>query len=788
MRIRILVPLFLAAACTDGGSKSDDSGTSDTADPGGSGDDGGGDDGGGDDGGDDGGDTGEPVDCVTFDYFQTVSEPIRIVPECNPTVVPGPLIVEARIDIEAGSVLHMGEDSQFVVGMLSTTGQLVVAGTAAEPVHFEGRTATGDAIRWDGVEVGSLAVDDSLIEHAVFTDCGALDSDGTPRSGSACLQVGATGGGTLGASNVAFLDAGTAFRVAYGGAPSVIEGLSFDADTRIGLMVPVAVVGQVGSSFPFANPDGYHLIDDGTTSRIREDATWVAQPVPWRPRFPLVVTGEGSLSADNPGPTLTLDEGLVIELPEQDWLSVGTEGPAAIVTTGTPTNPVVLRPLEDGTRMGGLHLGDNLSSASLTGLHLLTGGGTGTEGASLRIDQVEDEVELEVNHNIFEDCAQSGVTTLDADYLRFQSFSGNTFIDCAIGLIVRPDTAGSISPDQIWDGDTFTNAMAPGPFTRDATWADLDLPWVLGSTWARGDGFELDAALTLEPGVHLLFESDTRMTIAENSAGALVAVGTSEAPISLRAADVEWEGLVFEPGSDGSWLSFVELGDAGQVSDNRVRGCLSVSDGATGITVDDVAFTNCNRSGVDVEGPTRPFDSFANNTFDSMDVGLSMHPNALIGLAAQSYSGVNHNVLQTAVLSESGAWVDQGIPWELYGSADLEIEADLAIGPGFELQSPWVSGTGYGIEVGVDGAGSLQVNGTTFNKVLFTSAEASPSAGDWRQISFGDLVGTSTLSNLDIVYAGRGGRAAIDLNGHSDKVTLSNVSVSSSLGDDIEAD
>ncbi len=785
MRVRLLFPLLLAAACTGDGSKSDDTGGTDGTTGGG---DEGGDEGGDDSGEDTGDDTGEPVECVTFDYFETVSEPVRIVAACNPTIVPGPLIVDARIDIEAGSVLHMGQDSSFAVGLSGADGQLVVAGTAADPVRFEGIDATGAETRWEGVEMGALGAADSLFEHAVFTHCGALNSDGTPRDASGCIRLGSTAGGTLGLSNVAFEDAGVALRVTNNGVPSVLEGLSFDADTRVGMVLPADVVGVVGGTFPFANPDGFHQIENGTTSRVTADATWVGQPVPWRARFEVVVTGEGSVADGDTGTTLTLEEGFQLALPEDGWLSVGTEGPAALVTTGTASSPVLLKPVEDGTRMGGLRLGSALSGADLTGLHLLAGGGADEDGASFRIDQIEDEVEVEVTDSFFEDCAQTGMSTLDADYLRFVDFSGNTFTDCPVGVTVRPDTAGSIAPDQVWEGDTFVNVIRPGPFTRDATWPDLDLPWVLGVTWARGDGFDIDATLTLEPGVHLLFEPETRMTIAARGAGALVAVGDSSHPISMRASDVEWEGLVFEPGSDGSALSFVELGDGGQVADNRVRGCLSVSEGATGLLVDGVVFTECAQSGVDVEGPTPPFDSFADNVFESMDVGLSLHPNVLTDLPIQAYTSVDHNILQTDVLTESGTWADQGIPWQAEGSADIEIEADLTISAGFKLQVPWKSGTGTGVEVGEDGAGSLTVNGTIVKPVIFTSAEASPSAGDWRQIWFGDLVEPSSLTFLNLEYAGRGSRAAIDLNGHADVVTLTSVTVTSAAGDDLEVD
>jgi len=702
--------------------------------------------------------------------------------------VPGPLIVDARIDIEAGAELHMGTDSALLVGLLGEGGQVVVTGTADAPVRFVGIDATGGDTRFEGIDIGTLAQHDTTVEHAIFTRCGGRDDGGAPITAAACIRMGSTDGGTLDLSHVAFEDAARAVRLSGDGEATRLSDLSFDADTSIGLQLPADQVGVVGGNLPFANPAGFHEIEDGTVSRVTADATWAGQPVAWRMSYDLVVTGDGSLSTENPGPTLTLDAGFVLELPEGRWLEVGTEGPAAIETTGTATDPVTLRPTQEGTRMGGLRLGDSLSGANLAGLHLIDGGGGGSEGASMRIDQVEDTVEIGLAGVVFDSCAETGLTTLDADYLRFQTFSGNTFRDCAVPLLMRPDTMGSISADQIWDGDTFVNVLHPGPFTRDATWLDLGLPLRLGVTWERGDGFDIDATLHIDPGTHLLFDEDTRMTVAAGGTGALVAVGTSTEPISMRASDTEWEGLVFEAGSGGSTLSFVELGDAGQVSDNRIQGCLSASDGATDLIVDTVTFTNCGQSGVGAEGPTRAFASFVDNTFDSMDVGLAMHPNMVSDLLAQSYTGVDHNLLIMSVLSESGTWVDQGIPWRATGGADLEVEADLAISAGFELEFPWVSGVGHGIEVGVDGPGSLTATGSRFNPVRFTSAEASPSAGDWRQISFGDDTDTSALTYVELDYPGRGGRAAIDLNGQSAKVTLTDVTVTSGAGDDIEAD
>lgn len=780
----LLLTLLGATACTDTGDKSADSGSSTGSDDGG---DEGGEDGG-EDGGDDGGDEGDPPDCVTFDYFQTVTEDLTIVPACNPTIVPGPLIVDATITVEAGSELHMGPDSSFSLGLSEDDGALVVEGSAEAPVLFIGRDSTGADNRWDGLDIGVLGTVSTTVEHARFVRCGAREDDGSPRAAAACVRMSTTAGASLVLQDVAFEDASVAVRVSGDTAPTTLAGLDFDATTQVGLVLPADHVGIVQETFPFPNPDGVHRIEDGTTSRVTADARWVGQPVPWETNYDLVVTGDDTVVDGDPGPTLTLEAGFTLALPEGAALEVGTENPAAITTEGTPTSPVQLRPRTEGTRIDGLVLGEALSGADLVGLHLLAGGGASTEGASLRVQQVEDEVEVVVEQSTFEDCAQTGVSTLDADLFRFASFSENTFLDCAAPLILRPDTAASISGDQTWEGDTFVNLLRTGPITRDGSWADLGLPWRFEDDAARGGEYAVDAVLTIAPGSDLRFAEETRITVAEAGAGALVAVGSATAPVSFRAADTEWEGIVFAPGSDGSSLGFAEVGEGGQLADNTVQGCITVLEGATDISIVDSHVLGCGQAGISAIGATPPFASFAGNTLSDLEVGLRLHPNVLVGLAPQTTSSVDHHVVTTDVLTVSGTWQDHGLPFHTEGSGDIEVEADLVIAAGFELAFPWVSGLGTGMEVGEDGTGSLAVAGTSSQPVVFRSAEASPTAGDWRQLWFGSLAQTSTLTFLELHDAGRGGRAAIDLNGNVALVTLTSVSVSNSLGDDLEVD
>jgi hypothetical protein len=58
------------------------------------------------------------------------------------------------------------------------------------------------------------------------------------------------------------------------------------------------------------------------------------------------------------------------------------------------------------------------------------------------------------------------------------------------------------------------------------------------------------------------------------------------------------------------------------------------------------------------------------------------------------------------------------------------------------------------LQVGIDEPGALVANGTSSAGIIFTSASASPSAGDWGGIVIGPQSGGTSIQNATIAYAG----------------------------------
>ena len=112
-----------------------------------------------------------------------------------------------------------------------------------------------------------------------------------------------------------------------------------------------------------------------------------------------------------------------------------------------------------------------------------------------------------------------------------------------------------------------------------------------------------------------------------------------------------------------------------------------------------------------------------------------------------------------------------------------------------DLDGSYTAGTDYLSETGTDDGlrgfvmppvSVSATDGQYTDRVVITSGEASPQPGDWRQISFDTNTTASALNGLDLEYAGRGGTATIDLNGHTALVTIADVTFTANQGADIE--
>lgn len=224
----------------------------------------------------------------------------------------------------------------------------------------------------------------------------------------------------------------------------------------------------------------------------------------------------------------------------------------------------------------------------------------------------------------------------------------------SFALRVEADVAGSI-PDGAYDGNGLDEILIAGeePILGDMTLHDRGVPYRVGDSLGSGElrvgGGEGVATLTIEPAVELRFKAGGLLSIEhfttdEPASGALVAVGTADAPIVFTsAADVpqagDWVGIWFGNVPDpADLIQFAEVSYAGGESVSGSSSCpvpgLLINDAAIRIWglpaqsfVRDTHIVESATHGIDRgwRSASQP-DFRATNTFDGIAACLQTWP------------------------------------------------------------------------------------------------------------------------------------------------------------------
>jgi hypothetical protein len=299
--------------------------------------------------------------------------------------------------------------------------------------------------------------------------------------------------------------------------------------------------------------------------------------------------------------------------------------------------------------------------------------------------------------------------------------------------------------------------------------------------WRAEDGphlithdFTIFAAVTVEPCTVVQIMADGTLSIAEG--GSLVAAGTEDGVVTFERLDPDspWSAIEIEGGS--VTLEHTIL-DGGGDPLNRVshlhgavivRGPADATAADPTLTVRHVEIRDSATQGV------RLFDqgAFTPDSEDLVVTGSAAHPistevDSADGIPTGDYTGNGDDrILLTVVdpVVHDMTLAERGVPY-LVGAPnqipDLRVfvqngAATLTIEPGVELQFGREGVMRIEPAVGeFPAAGALVAVGTEDAPIVFTSAEPSPAAGDWRGIWFGgEIAPESRMQHVVVEYAG----------------------------------
>lgn len=268
--------------------------------------------------------------------------------------------------------------------------------------------------------------------------------------------------------------------------------------------------------------------------------------------------------------------------------------------------------------------------------------------------------------------------------------------------------------------------------------------------------------IIIEPGVVIEFEQGTTgILITEEDApnSSFYAVGTSDKPIIFRGVEKEkgyWVGLRFGSTNSKNELKHVIIEDAGNdrnYGQNWVGGVYLQTSAV--LKMANTTIKNCKNYGLNLRNKYNSI-TLSNNVYTQNDVPVVFTTNYLNNLDPTStYSGnINDSVLMDTYgvpdLSEPQhtTWSKLDVPYKLTGSNELRIHNNVTMEAGVEV----IANANRSIVV--SNSGSLKINGTGNEKVLFRGAENVPAY--WNGIYFRGSSSTSNkMTHVEIHNGGK---------------------------------
>lgn len=536
--------------------------------------------------------------------------------------------------------------------------------------------------------------------------------------------------------------------------------------TNISLAAGHTISPASGAVQNFTNPVVYTVTrpDKSTTAwtvsvasagvTVDQDIT---QSVTWTADKTYLINGNIEVGNNS---ILTIQPGTVIKFAANSALNIGYSGNATLIANGTAANPITftssaLAPAA-GAWTGLLFYDKTLSNSSLSYCNILFAGGNSNYGA-LNLNGCD----LAINNCSIRNSGSYGIHTY---YINskggFVSFSNNIINTTSkYGIVIDAHKASTIGT-----GNTFTNIIGislGGDFnsTTPQTWRNLGVPYIVSSE------IDIDGNLTIEPGTTFKFDANGWLAIGYYSATTFIADGAaSSTPITFTSSAASpaagaWRGIAFYGlAQTNSKMNYCIIDYAGS---NSTYGALDMNNTASIIFTNNT-IRNCASFGINMEWDAG-FQSFTNNTI----TGCTNH---LIVINTKHLPELGStNVLTAAAgkgIEVSGdfkytspvTWKKQTADFYITGG-EVDIDGIVTI----EAGCRFLFESGSFFWFGYYASTKITAIGTSTNKIVFTSASASPVAGGWKGLVFDDNF-TQTNSELNYCqfqYTGYSAKPAI---------------------------
>ncbi len=743
------------------------------------------------------------------------------------------------LTIEDGAVVYFQGGTALEVGT-STYGSLMVE-ASTHGVLFTSDDASPSEADWDGVKFGAYDdgswIEGVTIEYAGDNGKGGVyvygaspaildsvirynDSAGIYGSNSAFPTI----EGTTISSNLGHgLELSSTCGLDSTAGPTFVDNVvTGNSGYAVELAAAYADQLDASSSFTGNGEDYVALLGD----TIPWDGTWQDLGVPF------LVQGDLNLEHSTDDPVLTIEDGVELQFQTGTDFEVGVGNPGSLQVQGTTLGVIFTSdqavPAEGD--WDGLYIGSDDGGSDLEGLTVSYGGDNGYGGIRLSGATpalrsctvsyssesgmyVAGGAEPAVSDSVFEHNAEYGVEINSSSGLYTiggPTFTGNTLSDNASYPIILPaNYAGQLDASSSFTGNgDDAVVLRSDDVTTDATWQALDAPFL-----AEGDiDVEGSASpeLTMEDGVIVLFDPAVSFEVGRNNTGTLVATGTSTGILlsssATSPAPGDWEGVYMGTDADGSALEGVTVEYGGDNGYGGVRvysnsssyiGCtfrdnlehgMSVSSSEP--LVQDSVFQDNELDGLYLSTSsglsTTGSPSFTGNTSTGNGRYAVQLPAESLGELDSSSSFTGNTSDYVYVLGDTventATW--QALDVDYLVEGDVEIEGSstplITIEDGVTMRFE----TNAGLIVGDGDAAAFNAAGTSAAGITFTSASATPAAGDWDGIKLDSRCDAAdvVLDWVTVEYGGDNGKGNLYLYACDATISDSTVAYSSSWG------
>jgi flagellar hook assembly protein FlgD len=325
--------------------------------------------------------------------------------------------------------------------------------------------------------------------------------------------------------------------------------------------------------------------------------------------------------------------------------------------------------------------------------------------------------------------------------------------------------------------------------------------WLHGMNWVVTGVVTVGASATLTVDAGTVVELGTGNYLMVN--GTMMAAGTAASPISFTSASAtpaagDWGFVSFTAGASASQLSYVTFQYGGGwnwgamvfvqgssptfnhvtiASSSSIGLWMNTSGGAP--TISNSTFSNNGSYGLNLNAANTVSLSdsvFSGNSSYAVGAGPGTHLLGLTNITATG-NGVNAVGYRGGTISVAETWL-HGMNWVLTGVVTVGASATLTVDAGTVVEF----GTGNYL---VDN-GTLTAAGTSATPISFTSASATPAAGNWGFVSFTTGASASQLSYVTFQYGGGWGWGAmVFVQGSSPTFDHVTIASSSTIGLDM---